>query len=116
MQSKPTVQGIVRDFPKEASPSWITAGDLSRSMTAHMLADLHRALAPLQGQELRRMLDIGCGFGGVACFTADLLGISERHGVDRDEDALREPGKRGLRRRTWKSAGILCHIQTARLT
>ena len=49
-----------------------------------------RALRPLEGQPLSRLLDIGCGFGGLTRFVAEHLGIGEAHGIDYDSAALQE--------------------------
>ena len=44
---------------------WITARDYDRSQTTHMLPYLYEAIRPLRGKQLRRLLDLGCGFGGL---------------------------------------------------
>jgi ubiquinone/menaquinone biosynthesis C-methylase UbiE len=55
-----------------------------------MLGDLTCAIEPLRLTPLKRMLDIGCGFGGLAAFVGQALQIPEIHGVDKDEQALEE--------------------------
>jgi SAM-dependent methyltransferase len=75
-------------MPGEAQ--WITARDRDRSQTTHMLSYLYDALRPLRGQALHRLLDIGCGFGGLTRLIADHLGIEEAHGIDVDALALEE--------------------------
>ncbi len=75
---------------------WITDRDYDRSQTTHMLPYLHEALRPLHGQSLRRLLDIGCGFGGLTRLVADHLGIGEAHGVDVDAVALEEARDKGV--------------------
>jgi methylase of polypeptide subunit release factors len=69
---------------------WITPNDLSRSLTASMLGDVVRALRPIPKAGCARLLDIGCGFGGLAKFIAEELRAGEVHGVDVDGEALRE--------------------------
>jgi len=69
---------------------WITDRDYDRSQTTHMLPYLYEALRPLRGQPLSRVLDIGCGFGGLTRAVAEYLGIHEAHGVDVDAAALEE--------------------------
>lgn len=78
---------------------FIDEQDRERSMTAHMLPDLERALAPLKEKGLANLLDIGCGFGGVAAFSAAVLGIPEVHGVDRDARAVEGAKRKGVRAR-----------------
>jgi methionine biosynthesis protein MetW len=75
---------------------WITPNDLVRSATASMITDLLRALEPLRGQRLRRMLDIGCGFGGLTRLLGEHLEIQELHGIDKDSSGLDEARKKGV--------------------
>ena len=75
---------------------WITSNDLGRSATASMVGDLVRALKPLRGAKCMRMLDIGCGFGGVTKFIAEHLNAIEVHGIDVDPGVLNEAREKGL--------------------
>src|SRR5712692_9433194 len=75
---------------------WITARDYERSATTHMLGAVFEALRPLEGQRLDRLLDIGCGFGGLTRLVADHLGLAEAHGIDRDAVALEEARTKGV--------------------
>lgn len=68
----------------------VTDNDRSRSATVSALSDLTRALAPLESSEVRQILDIGCGFGGVTKLVRDHVRAREAHGVDLDGHALRE--------------------------
>jgi ubiquinone/menaquinone biosynthesis C-methylase UbiE len=43
------------------------------------------------------MLDIGCGFGGLAAFVGQALHIAEIHGIDKDEQALEEARQKKVR-------------------
>jgi SAM-dependent methyltransferase len=96
MQVASEVQVSEAEASRDGASAWISTQDLERSATVHMLADLERALAPLRGLGLSRLLDIGCGFGGLACFSSAFLGIGEKHGVDWDGSALCEARQKGL--------------------
>ncbi|MBI3668287.1 MAG: class I SAM-dependent methyltransferase [Acidobacteria bacterium] len=61
-----------------------------------MITDLIRALQPLRGRRLRRLLDIGCGFGGLTRLIGEYLEISELHGVDLDGRVLEEARQKGV--------------------
>lgn len=86
----------------ELEPSvdrWLTENDRDRSATVTHVKDLVRALAPLQGLELQRMFDIGCGFGGLGALVSAHLGIDEVHGIDIDPTALPEARSKGIEAR-----------------
>ena len=80
----------------EPETHWITERDYDRSQTTHMLPYLYEALRPLRGQRLRRLLDLGCGFGGLTRLVAERLDIPEAHGVDLDAVALEEARGKGV--------------------
>jgi methionine biosynthesis protein MetW len=61
-----------------------------------MLQDLSRALQPIRNRKFARLLDIGCGFGGLAGFVGETLAIDEIHGIDIDGRALREAAEKGV--------------------
>ncbi|OLC97011.1 MAG: hypothetical protein AUH86_08465 [Acidobacteria bacterium 13_1_40CM_4_58_4] len=82
--------------PAAKEETWITASDFSRSTTAHMLRDLKLALEPLRHAGIQRMLDIGCGFGGIARFVGMHLGVNDIHGLDRDLSVLAEARAKGV--------------------
>src|ERR1043165_4137268 len=44
---------------------WLTDNDRIRSRTTHDLVGLFEAVQPLRNLSTRRLLDIGCGFGGL---------------------------------------------------
>ena len=74
----------------------ITDRDRERSATASGMEALHTALAPLQDVPIRRMLDIGCGYGGLAASVAARLGVDEVHGVDIDASVIEEAERKNL--------------------
>ena len=84
------------DATERLVEKWITSNDLRRSATASMITDLTRALQPLRGRRFRRLLDIGCGFGGVTRLIGEYLEISELHGIDLDAKALEEAREKGV--------------------
>ncbi|MGA2072309.1 MAG: class I SAM-dependent methyltransferase [Terriglobia bacterium] len=75
---------------------WITENDRSRSATSLMMDDLARALEPIRNRKFSRLLDIGCGFGGLTFSVGNTLGIDEIHGIDIDGLALREAADKGV--------------------
>jgi SAM-dependent methyltransferase len=88
----------VRLFSSDGnSPSsWITDNDRERSATAFAMGDLSRALEEIPPEGVRRVLDIGCGFGGLSKLIGETLGAEEIHGIDIDGDALVEAAKKGV--------------------
>lgn len=76
--------------------TWITSRDHERSQTTHMLTYLYDALQPLQGKTVNRLLDIGCGFGGLTRVVGSRLGVTEAHGIDIDSVALEEAREKGV--------------------
>ena len=72
--------------------------DYERSCTAHHIESLLNLLKPLKNNlhSPKRLLDIGCGFGGIALAIKSFLELSEVYGVDIDESAVQEAGKRGI--------------------
>jgi SAM-dependent methyltransferase len=79
-----------------APTSWITTNDLQRSATATMLGDFRQSLKPIARNGCHRILDIGCGFGGLTKFVGDYFGAAEVHGIDTDARALREAVSKGV--------------------
>jgi methionine biosynthesis protein MetW len=75
---------------------WITDNDRIRERTSHDLGGLRRALRPLRTSSARRVLDIGCGFGGLAKLVGETIGASEVHGVDIDPQVLAEARSKGV--------------------
>lgn len=94
-----------RDFPVEppairagdlAHHADVTQNDLERSRTVRSLPQvlaLVRRMGPLGAD---RMLDVGCGFGGLTLQIARVLAIREAHGLDADEVALQEARAKGV--------------------
>lgn len=78
------------------SYQWITANDLNRSVTAGHLPDVFRALRPLTQDRIEKILDLGCGFGGVGKTVGAHLNAHEVHGIDIDAEALEEARQKGL--------------------
>jgi SAM-dependent methyltransferase len=76
---------------------WITASDRERSRTAHDLRGLFRALEPLRKSSVGRLLEIGCGFGGLAKLVGESIGAAEIHGVDIDPQVLDEARSKNVK-------------------
>lgn len=75
---------------------WITENDLKRSATVTHINDLFKPLSRLEGENINRMLDIGCGFGGLPKIVSEYLEIEEVHGIDIDPDVLIEAKEKGI--------------------
>ncbi|MGN6472081.1 MAG: class I SAM-dependent methyltransferase [Mycobacteriales bacterium] len=75
---------------------WITDNDRIRARTAHDLAGLREAVRPLRHSSPRRVLDIGCGFGGLSKLVGESIGADEIHGVDIDPEVLDEARSKGV--------------------
>lgn len=80
-----------------ATTRWFTDNDRSRSATVTHVPDLVRALEPLRQLKLPRMLDVGCGFGGLGGFVSEHLGIPEVHGIDIDPGVMAEARSKGIK-------------------
>ena len=81
---------------KFARSQWITQNDIERSATVTHINDLYRPLSRLEGENIKRMLDIGCGFGGLPKIVSEYLDIDEVHGIDIDAEALKEAKEKGI--------------------
>ncbi|MEM2742254.1 MAG: methyltransferase domain-containing protein [Nitrososphaeria archaeon] len=94
---------ITKDNFREIVRQFITDNDKVRSATVWMLDDLSPILTLLRGSKIERILDIGCGFGGLSAVIAKLLGAGEIHGVDIDENVFNEA----------RAKGVICHLVDA---
>jgi SAM-dependent methyltransferase/O-antigen/teichoic acid export membrane protein len=83
-------------LPVKAHTRWITPRDMDRSATTQMVDDVFQVLQPLRGEHFKRMLDIGCGFGGLTKLVGEYLEIPELHGIDLDAEALKEAREKGV--------------------
>ncbi|MGH2768715.1 MAG: methyltransferase domain-containing protein [Candidatus Methylomirabilales bacterium] len=82
----------------EQLEAYLTPKDRERTRALWALADLARVLAYLDQRAGRdRMLDMGCGFGGLSMAMGKRLGMNEVHGVDIDVDALAEAEQKGVK-------------------
>jgi SAM-dependent methyltransferase len=75
---------------------FVTPRDVVRSRTLLALPELHLALRSLDARRRERMLDVGCGYGGLTMAVASSMAISDVHGVDIDDDVLAEAGGKGV--------------------
>jgi SAM-dependent methyltransferase len=81
--------------PSPESP-FVTANDRGRSATVSALPDLDRALQELESIEVEKMLDVGCGFGGLTKLIGEHVRARESHGIDIDVNALAEAEAKGV--------------------
>lgn len=69
---------------------WITEQDKARSRTSFNLDDLRLAVEPLAGKTIPRMVDVGCGFGGLSRLVGDFVNATDVFGVDIDPRVIDE--------------------------
>ena len=83
--------------------TYITDKDRERTCTVSMLRDLTSVLTTLNGrlQRGKRLLDIGCGFGGLGMVMGQHLDIEEVHGIDHDGQVLSEASAKGMQVCQW---------------
>jgi ubiquinone/menaquinone biosynthesis C-methylase UbiE len=75
----------------------LSANDYERSCTSFSLPEVAAALAAvMNGRTPAALLDVGCGYGGIAASLKDTLGIEQVYGVDIDEDVLGEARGKGV--------------------
>lgn len=76
----------------------LTERDFSRSRTSYDLDDLEDALQPLvTSGPVNRLLDVGCGFGGLSALVGEAIGAKEVHGLDIDDRVVDEARSKGVR-------------------
>ena len=85
-------QSIVADASKV-----LTEDDFAVSATAHMVKDYLKALQLIGKSQINRVLDLGCGFGGMTKLVANFFSATEVYGVDIDSERLKVAESRGLR-------------------
>lgn len=67
------------------------------SATSKDLRSVDRILALIRSEkDFQKMLDVGCGRGGLTRYVSAVLGISEIHGIDIDEKRLDVARNRGI--------------------
>lgn len=76
----------------------LTANDYERSCTSHDLDVVVDAIAAVAAtrKRSRSLLDVGCGYGGIAATMRDQLGIPDAHGVDIDPEVISEARAKGI--------------------
>jgi len=77
--------------------SEITSDDLRVSSQANDMSSLVKALRKIRSQRIERMIDLGCGYGGVTRFVADYFDIPEAYGIDMDDRRLPRAKLRGIK-------------------
>jgi SAM-dependent methyltransferase len=75
----------------------LTDNDRERSATASGIPALLSALAPLQGRNVGKILDIGCGFGGITRKVGEFVDATELYGVDIDPSVIDEATQKGVK-------------------
>jgi SAM-dependent methyltransferase len=76
--------------------SEITPKDLRVSATAHDIQSLNEILKGIGLPRVYRMLDLGCGYGGLTKYVANNLKIPDVYGVDIDDGRLEQAKLKGI--------------------
>lgn len=83
-----------------SEPDELSAADLALSATSHDLGALTRMLNDLRGRidrgSLHRLVDVGCGYGGLTLLVARHLSIQDVTGIDAVPARLEEAARRGI--------------------
>ena len=74
----------------------LTEHDFAVSATALMVKDYLKALHVLDKCEIERVLDLGCGYGGMTKLVTNFFSATEAYGVDINPDRLKVAESRGL--------------------
>lgn len=91
-------QGVADRGVSMDRPSRLSANDVERSCTSSNLAEVTAALVAASAHRRpAALLDVGCGYGGIAATLADHLGVEEAHGVDVDPVVMAEARAKGVR-------------------
>ena len=88
--------GRGRDMGAWEPERWVTDNDRGRSRTSYSLDDLQRSVRSLQDAPVERLLDIGCGYGGLAALVGGFVGAHEVHGIDIDPRVESEAQSKGV--------------------
>lgn len=75
----------------------LTEDDFAVSATALMVKDYLKALQVIGKCKIDRVLDLGCGFGGMTKVVANFFSATEVYGVDIDSERLKAAENRELR-------------------
>jgi len=76
----------------------ISKKDLKVSATLQDIDNLDNILEYLkENGSFGRMLDLGCGYGGLSKYVGNFLGISSIYGIDKDIQRLDDAKKKGIR-------------------
>lgn len=74
-----------------------TADRFKGSATALMLEDYHKALETIENHKVDKILDLGCGFGGVTKLVTDFFSATEVYGVDINPRRLEVAREQGIK-------------------
>lgn len=84
---KQTLSSLTRDEIESSYTLSVFERDINKLFT--IIFTLNRNL-----RRRERLLDLGCGYGFLAAFIADVLGFRETYGVDLDLERLKKAGER----------------------
>jgi methionine biosynthesis protein MetW len=78
--------------------NWITDKDLERTYSSHIIPDILKVIAKIKekNQNVDRILDLGCGYGGILKLIGHHLGANELNGIDIDTEAVNFAKQRGI--------------------
>lgn len=74
----------------------LTPGDFAVSATAHDLPSLDAILKLIKNSEPSKMIDLGCGYGGLTTYVARYLNVDNVYGIDIDRERLDKAQSKGI--------------------
>jgi len=80
----------------DANLEWCDGRDYAASATLRDLKSLDKVLDFIKSEKIYRMLDCGCGYGGLCAYISKRLAIDEVHGIDINEKRLHVARSRGI--------------------
>ncbi len=89
--------GVINIILSKGKYTFITERDLQSSGTLHLLSDLSKLLGYIGKKKVTKMLDLGCGYGGLTALIAKYLNAVEAWGVDIRDDVRKEVEEKGVK-------------------
>jgi len=93
-----------RKEPDDLS-KWITSLDREQCATSNHLIELLEFLGTVRDKSVKRMLDVGCGYGGLTRALAEVFQATEVYGIEIDPSRQKEA----------RSKGVIVHVLDAEI-
>jgi SAM-dependent methyltransferase len=86
----------------------LSSADRERSYSSRTIEAIELAMRDIPHATVQRLLDIGCGYGGLTAYIRDHLHAAEAHGLDIDPQAVAGARERGI-------VAVECDLRVAAL-